>query len=208
MKKIFKKSVNIIPYLFLLIAFILIISMATSIRKGETPSIFGRAIFLVVTPSMEDTIMVGDIIFVDMDPGKFVVGDIITFRQPTNEDIVITHRIVEIEEIDGIKYYTTMGDNNFESLDWEIDFLEELIIGKYVSKSGLLGDVYQFVFASGFNLIFIVIILVFVTIGGMEISNIVKQLKIAKEKQLLEEKEKMLEEELNKLRKAKEDKEE
>ena len=152
--------------------------------------------------------MVGDIIFVDMEPSKLIVGDIITFRQPTNEDLVITHRIIEIEEIDGIKYYTTMGDNNHESLDWEIDFLDDFIIGKYVSKSGFLGGVYEFAFANGFNMIFMVIILVFVTIGGMELSNIIKQIKMVKEKQLLEDKEKMIEEELNKLRKAKEDKEE
>ncbi len=208
MKKTLKKIANIIPYLFLLIAFILIMSMAISIRKGETPTIFGKAIFLVVSPSMEDTIMVGNIIFVDTEPNKLMVGDIITFRQPTNEDLIITHRIMSIDEIDGIKYFTTMGDNNYESLAWEIGFVDDFIVGKYVSKSVALGNVYQFVFANGFNMIFIVIILIFITIGGMEVFNIIKQIQLAKEKELLEEKEKMIEEEMNKLRKIKEDKDE
>jgi signal peptidase len=209
MKKTLKKIANIIPYLILLIAFILIISVVTSIKKGETPTIFGRAVFLVVTPSMEDTIMVGDIIFVDTNPEPYHVGDIISFNKPGEENVVITHRIIEIEEIDGVKYYTTQGDNNFESLDWEIDFTENQIIGKYTSKSGFIGKIYSAIYSGGISLVFIVIILVFVSIGVMEVISIVKTLSEAKqEKSLEEEKAELVKIELERLRKEQKEKEE
>jgi len=63
----------------------------------------------------------------------------------------------------------------------------------------------KFIFANGFNLVFIVIIGVFLTIGGMEISSIIKQLSMAKTQKLLEEREKLVEEELEKLRKKEEE---
>jgi signal peptidase len=209
MKSTLKKVANIIPYLILLIAFILIVSVVSSIKKGETPTIFGKAVFLVVSPSMEDTIMVGDIIFVDTNPESYHVGDIISFYKPDDENIVITHRIIEIEEIDGVSYYTTQGDNNFETLDWEIDFDEDQIVGKYTSKSGFIGKIYTAIYSGGISLVFIVIILVFVIIGIMEVFNIIKILSEAKEKKALEEeKDKLVQIELIRLRKEQKEKEE
>jgi len=209
MKSTLKKIANVIPYLILLIAFILIISVVTSIKKGETPTIFGKAIFLVVSPSMEDTIMVGDIIFVDTKTENYNVGDIISFNKPDEDNLVITHRIIEIEDIDGIKYYTTQGDNNFETLDWEIDFTEDQIIGKYASKSGFIGKIYSAIYSGGISLVFIVIIIVFVAIGVMEVISIVKVLSEAKEKKALEdEKERLVQIEVKRLRKEQKEKEE
>lgn len=202
MKKFLQKTFSFLPYLFLLISFILIIQVATSINNGKTPTLFGRAIFFVVSPSMEDTIMVGDMIFVDTVEDHFVVGDIITFRQP-DTFAIITHRIIEIEEIDGELYFTTQGDNNYTSLDWEIGFSQDQIIGKYVGKSGFLGSVYNKLFSNGINLIFIAVIFVFLVIGGMELFSIINTLKQVKEKQMLEEKEKLIQEELERLKEEK-----
>ena len=206
MKKTLKKVASIIPYLMLLASFILIIQVAVSIKKGDSPTLFGRAVFVVVSPSMEDTIMVGDMIFVDTTPNKLTVGDIISFKQPGQENIIITHRIIEVKEIDGTKYYSTLGDNNFESFDWELDFPEINIVGKYVSKSEFLGGIYVYLFSNGLNVLFIAIILVFVTIGGMELYTIIKTINMSKNKDMLEEKEKLIQEELERLRQQKQEK--
>lgn len=200
MNKTLKKIFGTIPYLLLLAAFILIISLAFSLKKGETPTIFGRAIFIVVSPSMEDTLMVGDVIFVDTTPDALHVGDIISYHKPDQPDVIITHRIVSMETRDGVTYYTTKGDNNPYSLDWEKDFTSQYIVGKYMSKSTVIGKAYEFLFANGFTLMFIVIIGVFLSIGTMEVFNIIKQLSNAKEKEMLEEKEKLIQEELERLR--------
>ena len=203
MRKLIKKTLNILPFIILLISFILIIKVAVDIKKGETPSLFGRAIFLVVSPSMEDTIMTGDMILINVNQDKFLVDDIISFKKPGDELKIITHRIVEIKEINGIKYFTTKGDNNFESLDWEINFSEDEIIGSYIGKSGFMGSIYQLLFSNGTSILFIGIIIIFVIIGGMEVKNIAKILKEAREKDIQNEKEKKMEAELKRLRKEK-----
>jgi len=211
MKAKIKKFLNIIPYLFLLTTFLLVLSVTLSVARGETPQIFGKSFMIVTTTSMEDTIMQGDVIMVDTSPDQIVVGDIISYYIPGGgpKDIN-THRIVSIDTIDGVRYFTTIGDNNDFSLEWEIGFSEDYLIGKYVGKSSLVGDIYQFLFpidgtgAYKFNIIFLVIIGVFITIGGMEISSIIKQLSMARVQKRLEEKEQMVQEELEKLRKQEE----
>lgn len=207
MKKILKSIANTIPYIILLISFLLIINAATSIKKGETPSVFGRAILLITSGSMEDTIMTGDIIIIDVTPEDYNVGDIITFYADLNGDGTdekVTHRIVAIDTVDGVDYFTTKGDNNATnptSGTFETAFTEDRIIGKYTSKSSFLGSAYSFIFAGGYNIIFIVVILVFIAIGVMEVFSIIRNVTAEKQKQMLEEKEKLIQEELEKLRK-------
>ncbi|XFA99738.1 signal peptidase I [Candidatus Izemoplasma sp. B36] len=205
MKKILKTSINLIPYIMLVVSFILIIQVAFSIKKGEVPSVFGKSVLFVETNSMEPAIMTNDMIFVDTNADEFHVGDIISFHRPDQPSLIITHRIIEIKEIDGVNFYTTLGDNNNFTDDWETDFSEDYIVGKYLSKSGFLGGIYQFAFSQGISLLFISIIIIFLAIGGMELYSIIKTLNQAKDKKMLEEKEKMIEEELEKLRKQKQE---
>ena len=205
MKKILKKSMNLIPYIMLVISFGLIIQVAVSIKNGEVPSVFGKSVLFVETNSMEDTIMTNDMIFVDTKAENYHAGDIISFHRPDQQNIIITHRIISVEVIDNVSYYTTLGDNNSFSEDWETNFTEDYIVGKYISKSSFLGGIYKFAFSEGLSLLFISIILIFITIGGMEVYSIVKTLKEVKDKTLLEEKEKLIAEELEKLRKQKND---
>ena len=205
MKTILKKSINLIPYMMLVLSFVLIIQVAFSIRNGEVPSLFGRSVLFVETNSMEDTIMTNDMIFIDINAENYHTGDIISFHRPDQPNIIITHRISSVKEIDDVKYYTTLGDNNTFSEDWETDFTEDYIVGKYISKSSFLGGLYKFAFSEGLSLLFISIILIFLTIGGMEVYSIIKTLKEVKEKALLEEKEKLIAEELEKLRKQKQE---
>ena len=80
------------------------------------------------------------------------------------------------------------------------------IVGKYVSKSAFLGGIYVYLFSNGLNVLFIAIILVFVTIGGMELYTIIKTINMSKNKDMLEEKEKLIQEELERLRQQKQEK--
>ena len=85
------------------------------INADEVPSV-GKYIPLIVeSPSMEETIMTGDLIIskkVAEDEVK--VGDVITFFDPaTNGQSVVTHRIIEAVYEDGVFMgYKTQGDNN------------------------------------------------------------------------------------------------
>jgi signal peptidase I len=84
----------------------------------------------------------GDILFIiRANPEKLKVGDIILFSNQNKKDPVI-HRIIKIEEKDGEKIFTTIGDNNNEILvpgnnpqgiD-EREIKEEQLVGKAVFK--------------------------------------------------------------------------
>lgn len=207
LKKIVKIILQVIPYLFFLIAIVLILQIVISIRNDKTPTILGFGMFLVVTPSMEDTIMTGDLIFIhtSFNESDLLEGDIVTFEMEVtvngNTGIIInTHRIIEIDEIDGVKYFTTKGDNNSSSDPNEIDFLGGKIIGVYHSKSGFLGSIYHFIFSGGINFIYALAVLVFLIIAFTEVLNIIKTLSNAKKQAYLEEKAKLIQTELEKLK--------
>ena len=75
--------------------------------------------------SMTGTINKGDavIAYKDIKEPKIEVNDIIVFESPGK---ILIHRVVEIEEIDGIKYYRTKGDINGtrDNLDTTIDKIQ------------------------------------------------------------------------------------
>jgi len=84
----------------------------------------------------------GDILFIiGANPEKLKTGDVILFNSQNKKNPVI-HRIIKIEEKDGEKIFTTMGDNNNQILTPEnnmagIDEREikkEQLVGKAVFR--------------------------------------------------------------------------
>ncbi len=70
----------------------------------------GLQVYHVISPSMEPSYSVGDLIYVkEVDPDSVKVGDPITFV--LNEDLVVaTHRVVAIDGEN--RQFTTKGDAN------------------------------------------------------------------------------------------------
>ena len=205
MKKILLKIFNILPFVFVAMAMALIVHLGLSLKKEQIPSVFNRAILYVKTPSMEDSIMAGDIIFVNVGDFEYDEEDIISFRKPDQQEVIITHRISRIDPITGL--ITTKGDNNPNSENWEINFSPDLIVGKYIGKSSVLGSVYEVLFVNSLNIVFLLMIIIFMLIGVFEIKNIVKLLTLKKQAEFEEEKQKMIEEEKRKLLEEMKDKE-
>jgi hypothetical protein len=110
--------------------------------------------------------------------------------------MIITHRIVSING----DLITTKGDNNFISDDWETNFSKDLVVGKYLSKSGVLGSVYEVLFVNSINFLFVLIIAIFLLIGIIEMKNIIKLMSQKKAEELEQEKQKLIEEELKRLK--------
>ncbi len=127
MNKVFKvvlsKVMNFLSYiclviLFFIAAFLLYFIISNQLAKttGSKPLI---SLYTIVSPSMEPTIMVYDVI-IDTRVTKdedLKIGDIITFYSNTIDTggYTVTHRIEDIYESNGIKYYTTKGDNNIDA---------------------------------------------------------------------------------------------
>ncbi len=113
-KKILSIILNVFVYLFFALCIFSLVVTINAKKKGEDAiTIFGKQARIVVSSSMEDSIKVKSMVFIDTVPedeekavkwySKLKVGDILTFKyngyvqgqegaQPT-----ITHRIVEIK---------------------------------------------------------------------------------------------------------------
>ena len=111
--KVIKKVIIVLC----LILFIVIMTIGITIiyksysEPNRIPSVFGWKPFIVLSSSMEDTIMPGDLILTkEIDALELKEGDVISFR--TNKYTVITHRIINIVDEEGERKYYTKGDNN------------------------------------------------------------------------------------------------
>ncbi|MBI5356776.1 signal peptidase I [Candidatus Collierbacteria bacterium] len=69
----------------------------------------GFKILAVTSGSMEPAVTVGSLV-VETVPRKFQVGDIITYKLSQNPRNLVTHRIVEIEKINGSIFFKVKGD--------------------------------------------------------------------------------------------------
>lgn len=109
---IFEKLVIILLYIIIIpiIIYNLTLMIKSYINPTEIPDFFGFKSFVIISESMEPTIMTGDAILVkEVKKEELKVKDIISFQ---DGDSINTHRIVEILEDNGIIKYKTKGDNN------------------------------------------------------------------------------------------------
>ena len=137
-----KITLSIILLIILLpILFVNLVILVDSYRNpDEIPSFFSWKPFIVLTGSMNQEIASGDLAIVkDVDPNTLKEGDIIAFKV---DNIVITHRIVEIRNDNNEKKFITKGDNN--STQDEGYVKEEQIEGVYKFKIKRLGDLAMF----------------------------------------------------------------
>ena len=92
----------------LLINVTLIVKSYTS--PDKVPDFLGYKPFIVLSGSMEPSIMTGDMVFVkETDPDSLKVGDVIAYKSGS---AVVTHRIVEVKSENGETRYVTQGDAN------------------------------------------------------------------------------------------------
>ena len=116
-KKKWYKSVS--NWIFIIACVILVpillinlwIMIQANTNPEEIPSVFGYKPFIVLSGSMETEIYKGDLIIAkDINPESLKVDDIIAFRDA--ENTVTTHRIIDMVEDNGEKFFITKGDNN------------------------------------------------------------------------------------------------
>ena len=109
------------------------------ILKQNMTVIFGYSSAVVVSSSMSPTLQVNDYI-VTHQQADYAVGDIICFLD--DDDMVVTHRVSRIEEVDGIEYFYTKGDA-VDSEDLDPKTLDK-IYGKIVWVMAGFGNVFAF----------------------------------------------------------------
>lgn len=105
------------------------------VKKSPIPSIFGKSLLIIATPSMTGSIEAGDAIIIKKSD-DYAVGDVITYF-PADEATSVTHRIVRIE---GDKYYAKGDANNSEDPD---PIVISQIAGKMVGRIPKIGIVIE-----------------------------------------------------------------
>lgn len=169
-KKIFNIFIDVIVAIILVVSILVVIMSLTSKSSG-VPNLFGIAPITVVSNSMEDTLMVNDLILCESRTDKayddYEVGDIVTFYQKIDgEDRLNTHRIVEVtkDKDSGISYYKTQGDNKKTNPvpDEELKTSGQ-ILAKYTgNKIGGVGAFFSFIRTQlGFFLVILLPMIIF-----------------------------------------------
>ncbi len=166
-KQIFNLIGNVIYWLLLIFSLCILIFGIISQKNNKQLKIFGYSFSVVITPSMEDTINVNDIIIVkDYDFKEIKENDIIVYYN-NSANINVVHRVIKIND-DGS--FVTQGDNN--STPDSIFTTESNYIGKVVSYGSYLG--LGKLLTNSKSVIFIVLILIFAYILVINIKNIFK----------------------------------
>lgn len=118
-----------------------ILIVKSFLNPDEIPDAFGYKPFIVLSGSMEPTILVGDLEIVkEVDPSTLKVDDIIAFKV---DDAVVTHRIIEMTEKNGEPAFITKGDNNNVEDSRPVTY--DQFEGVYVTHIKGLGDVALFI---------------------------------------------------------------
>ncbi|MGI6685018.1 MAG: signal peptidase I [Bacillota bacterium] len=122
---------------FLAMIFIINVTMIVKsyIYPDKVPDFMGYKPFIVLSGSMEPEILAGDLIVTkEIIPENLQVGDVISFR--VEEDIVVSHRVTEIQNEGGLSFLTK-GDANTGMDATEV--LPESIEGLYIWRGAGLG---------------------------------------------------------------------
>ena len=179
---ILKLILNIISWtifalLILIALFLLYYAIATQIyaKKGEKykPAF---SLYTIISGSMKPNINVYDVVVdtkVD-NPEDIKVGDIITFTSSSSltYGVTITHRVIAVDNSNGVYRYRTQGDNNLVPDDTYVEFGN--VLGKVLFKVPQLGRV-QFLLLKAGSWLFIILI----PSLGIVIYDLLKVLKLA-----------------------------
>lgn len=153
MSKVLKRIVNVfvdILVVLILMVSIIVVMLSLTSKSSGVPNIFGTAPLSVLTESMEDTINPGDLILCTLTEidDEFQKDDIVTFPIELNgEQVLNTHRIVEVVKDENITYYRTQGDNKETNPEPDKDLqTSSTIVAKYTgTKIPGLGNVLSFI---------------------------------------------------------------
>lgn len=130
-KKIQKVLSVILPILVILLGGLIFLSTQENLR--------GWRILTVQSGSMEPTIKTGSLILI-RETGNYEKDDIVTYQTENNQ--LVTHRIINANEEKGGKTFQTKGD--FNDVEDAKEVPEDLIIGEFQFAIPYLGYVLGF----------------------------------------------------------------
>lgn len=175
-KNILKKLVSALVVLIIVVE-LLIIGVVIYFRTtGGVPTVFGYNFYVIISPSMEPEICVGDVIISKQYEGQPLQADqVITYlgKEGSLKNKIITHKIISVKETEtGLEIITKGVANN--SPDPAIT--EDDVISVMVAKTLLISFVYSLVSSPiGF------IALIIIPLGALIVLEVVQLRSVVKE---------------------------
>lgn len=157
-KSALQKALSIIGITICIFLTLIIIVNGTMIVKSylypdEVPDFMGYKPFIVLSGSMEPTIMTGDIVLTrETSADNIAKGDIIAFR--TDKTTIVTHRVTEVVTQNSTRTFLTKGDANTGSDASSVK--AETLEGKYLGRVGGVGRFAMFLQTPMGMLLFVV----------------------------------------------------
>ncbi len=155
---VFRKALSVIGITICIFLTMIIIVNGTMIVKSylypdDIPDFMGYKPFIVLSGSMEPTILTGDIVLTkETNADSIMKGDIITFRADKNT--VVTHRVTEVVTENGTRSFLTKGDANTGADASSVK--AETLEGKYLGRVGGVGRFAMFLQTPMGMLLFVV----------------------------------------------------
>ena len=145
-KWLFNYMASILLYtiliLLLVVGIIFIAYILDAKRNAESgdwkPPLYNA--YIIVSQSMTPVIKVNDAIITKrVDPKEIEVGDVVTYysENPQYPGIMITHRVIEKNQVDGEYYFVTKGDYN--QIADPLTVKESQVYGKVVMRIPKIG---------------------------------------------------------------------
>lgn len=154
--------ISVMLWAVILVAALFAFTTLATRDANKVASLAGYTPLTVASDSMSPTFRTGDMIVIrKCDPSKLKEGDIITFHTIINNQYALnTHRIAEIQDMNGARSYVTKGDNNAIADTHMI--ADGDIVGQFVTKLPGVGRVMSFLSSSiGFLVIIVLPLLIF-----------------------------------------------
>ena len=156
--KIVRKILSALSFVFLAMMVLTVIFFFVQRVTGGKTTIFGYSVYRVSSGSMEPELSIGDVILTEeVDGESLKKGDIITYSgtEGNYANKVITHRIEDIQEVNGQLLFTTKGDANMEA---DPIIHEGQILGKMAFKVPIVGALYSF-FITPYGLVVVLLVI-------------------------------------------------
>lgn len=139
MKKIIGKVINVILVIIILFATGVLLLVGVNAKSGKATTVFGYGFMAVQTGSMSPDYPIGTVIVIkETKPWELEVEDVITFysSNPGLNNMIVTHRIMEITQDNGKLSFVTQGDANHIPDEYPAE--ADRVIGKVIGKSTIL----------------------------------------------------------------------
>ncbi len=118
--------------------------------------------YVIVSDSMEPTINVGDVVFINnqVDLDDVSIGDIVAFETTiNNQEVVVVHYVYDIDTTE--QTFTTIAENQEIPDDWTLT--SDDLIGRYMNHLSRIGSFLLFAQSSIGRIIIIVdVILIYI----------------------------------------------